>query len=81
MVRAVRAELDRCEALGSIEGMVALRLALTLDDSGLGAAQVSTISQQLLRTMEPIRRRAPRVPDKLDELSARIALKAAAAAS
>lgn len=80
MVVSVRAELERCRASGSVAGAIALRLAAVLDDPALGAPQVSTISQQLLRTLEPLQRNAPRDPDRLDDLAARVAAKVADAA-
>lgn len=79
MVEAVRVELERCRASGMVAGAIALRLARVLDDPELGAAQVSSISQQLLKTLEPLQRNAPREPDRLDALAASVAEKAAAA--
>lgn len=75
MVSAVRADLERCGAVGSLAGAIALRLALTLDDPGLGASSVSSISAQLVKTMKPLQDAAPREPDRLDDLSARLAAK------
>ena len=78
MVAAVRAELERCRAAGSLAGAIAVRLARALDDPGLGAAQVSSIAAQLGRTMEPLLKLAPRAPDALDDLAVRAAAKRAA---
>lgn len=75
MVSAVRADLERCGAVGSLAGAIALRLALTLDDPLLGASSVSAISAQLVKTMKPLQDAAPREPDRLDDLSARLAAK------
>jgi hypothetical protein len=75
MVLAVRADLERCGAVGSLAGAIALRLALTLDDPALGASSVSSISAQLVKTMKPLQDAAPREPDRLDDLSARLAAK------
>lgn len=75
MVAAVRADLERCRAVGSLAGAIALRLALTLDDPALGASSVSAISAQLVKTMKPLQDAAPREPDRLDDLSARLAAK------
>lgn len=68
MVAAVRAELERCRAAGSMAGAIALRLALTLDDPDLAAGSVASLSAQLVRTLEPLQRAAPREPDALDDL-------------
>lgn len=74
MVAAVRAELERCRAVGSLAGAIALRLALTLDDPDLAASSVASLSAQLVRTLEPLQRAAPREPDELDDLAAQVAL-------
>lgn len=81
MAAAVRAELVRCRAGESVAGAIALRLARSLDDPELGAAQVSSISAQLLRTLEPLQKMAPRDPDHLDEFSRRAQEKVAAIAA
>lgn len=73
MVAAVRAELERCRAVGSLAGAIALRLALSLDDPDLAASSVASLSGQLARTLEPLQRSAPREPDALDELAAQAA--------
>lgn len=65
--QAVRAELEHLGATGSVAGTVALRLARSLDDPNLGAAQVSSISAQLIRTLEPLQKKAPRDPDRTDQ--------------
>lgn len=72
MVEAVRAELERCRALGKVEGVIALRLARALDDPSLAASAVASLSAQLTRTLEPLRAGAPRDPDRLDEITERI---------
>lgn len=74
MVAAVRAELERCRAVGTMAGAIALRLALTLDDPDLAASSVASLSAQLVRTLEPLQRAAPREPDELDDLAAQVAL-------
>lgn len=81
MVAAVRGELERCGAAGSVAGAVALRLARALDDPQLGAAQVSSISAQLLKTLEPIQRSAPRESDRIDDLAERARARREAAAA
>ncbi len=81
MVAAVRLELVRCRADRSVAGAVALRLAAALDDPQLGAAQVSSISAQLLKTLEPIQKSAPTEPDRLDDLAARAKARREAAAA
>ena len=73
MVAAVRAELERCRAVGSLGGAIALRLALSLDDPDLAASSVASLSAQLVRTLEPLQRAAPRDLDDLDELAAEVA--------
>ena len=73
MVAAVRAELERCRAVGSLGGAIALRLALSLDDPYLAASSVASLSAQLVRTLEPLQRAAPRELDDLDELAAEVA--------
>lgn len=70
--QAVRAELERVQAVGSVAGTVALRLARSLDDPSLGAAQVSSISAQLIRTLEPLQKKAPREPDGMDATTAAV---------
>ena len=72
---AVEAELERIGQAKSVAGTVALRLARSLDDPDLGAAQVSSISAQLLRTIEPLQERGPREPDVIDGFSQRLLLK------
>jgi hypothetical protein len=64
--RSVQAELERLEQVHTVAGAVALRLARSLDDPALGAAQVSSISAQLIRTLEPLQKVAPREPDGMD---------------
>ena len=68
---ATRLELEALQAAGSLEGAIALRLALSLDDPDLAASSVSALAGQLARTMASVRERAPRQPDALDELAAR----------
>jgi hypothetical protein len=77
--RAVRVELERLQQASSVAGAVALRLARSLDDPELGAAQVSSISAQLIRTLEPLAKGAPRPPDELDEFTRRLEEKRATA--
>lgn len=79
VTKAVRAELERCSAAGTLAGALALRLARSLDDPRLAAGQVSSITAQLERTMAPLAPRAPREPDAADEIAARAAAKAASA--
>jgi hypothetical protein len=81
MVAAVTAELERCKASDTVEGAIALRLARTLDDPLLGAAQVSSLAAQLQRTLAPLKPRAPREPDAVDEFTAALQAKQQAAAS
>jgi hypothetical protein len=76
---AVRAELERVGKLNTVPGAIALRLARTLDDPQLGAAQVASISDKLAKLMEPLTRGGPRVPDHVDEITRRIAEKRASA--
>ncbi len=64
--RAVQAELESLKQVDTVAGAVALRLARSLDDPALGAAQVSSISAQLIRTLEPLQKKAPREPDGMD---------------
>lgn len=78
VVDVVRAELERCRATRSVAGVIALRLAMTLDDPDLTPAQVSTISQQLERTMTPILASGPRLPDEGDAFAERLERKRAA---
>jgi len=77
--QAVRVELERLQQAGSVAAAVALRLARALDDPELGAAQVSSISAQLMRTLEPLAKLAPRPPDELDEFTKRLEQKRATA--
>jgi hypothetical protein len=79
MAAAVAAELERLDRAGTVAGAIAMRLARTLDDPRLGAAQVSSIAAQLTRTLEPLQRHAPRSADALDEIAARREAKAASA--
>ncbi len=79
MAAAVAAELERLERSGTVAGAIAMRLARTLDDPRLGAAQVSSLAAQLTRTLEPLQRHAPRSADILDEIAERRAAKAASA--
>jgi hypothetical protein len=72
MQQAVRVELERLAAVASVAGAVALRLARSLDDPALGAAQVSSISAQLIRTLEPLQKKAPREPDGMDRATAAV---------
>lgn len=78
VVDVVRAELERCRATRSVAGVIALRLALTLDDPDLTPAQVSTISAQLERSMAPILASGPRLPDEGDAFAERLERKRAA---
>ena len=71
-MRAVRADLVRCQAEGTLGGAIALRIAAVLDDPTLGAAQVGSLSTQLLKTMSPILESAPREPDELDAMRQRL---------
>jgi hypothetical protein len=77
--QAVHLELERLQQAGSVAAAVALRLARALDDPELGAAQVSSISAQLMRTLEPLAKNAPRPPDELDEFTKRLEAKRASA--
>jgi hypothetical protein len=76
---AVRAELERAGQAGTVTAAVALRLAVALDDPGLAAAQVASMSAKLLQVMEPLARMGAQVPDEVDEFSARLAAKRASA--
>jgi hypothetical protein len=76
---AVRAELERSGQAGTVTAAVALRLAVALDDPGLAAAQVASMSAKLLQVMEPLARMGVQVPDEVDEFSARLAAKRATA--
>lgn len=76
---AVQAELERVKEAGSVIGAVAMRLARALDDPMLPAAQVASLSAQLMRTMEPIRTPAARPSDEVDEFTARLLEKQALA--
>lgn len=78
VVDVVRAELERCGSTRTVAGVIALRLALTLDDPELTPAQVSTISAQLERTMAPILAAGPRLPDEGDTFAERLERKRAA---
>lgn len=79
MATAVAAELERIQKTGSLQGAVAMRLARTLDDPHLGAAQVASISDKLLKIMEPLIKAAPREPDEIDEFTRRFEERAASA--
>lgn len=72
---AVRAELEALRASGSLEGAIALRLAMSLDDPDLAASSVSALAGQLARIVAGLRERAPRERDEVDELAARLASK------
>lgn len=76
---AVRVELERAGQSGTVTAAVALRLAAALDDPGLAAAQVASMSAKLLQVMEPLARMGVQVPDELDEFSRRLAEKRASA--
>jgi hypothetical protein len=76
---AVRVELERSGQAGTVTAAVALRLAAALDDPGLAAAQVASMSAKLLQVMEPLARMGVQVPDEVDEFSARLAEKRASA--
>jgi hypothetical protein len=76
---AVRAELERAEQAGTVTAAVALRLATALDDPGLAAAQVASMSAKLLQVMEPLARMGAQVPDEVDEFTRRLAEKRASA--
>jgi hypothetical protein len=79
LAAAVQAELVRTRESDSVLGAVALRLAHALDDPLLGAAQVSSLSAQLIKIMEPIRTPAARPPDEVDEFTRRLLEKQAQA--
>lgn len=70
--RAVQAELELLKQVDTVAGAVALRLARSLDDPALGAAQVSSISAQLIRTLDPLQKLAPREPDGMDRTTAAV---------
>jgi hypothetical protein len=76
---AVRTELERAGQSGTVTAAVALRLAMALDDPGLGAAQVASMSAKLLQVMEPLARMGAQLPDEVDEFTARLAEKRASA--
>jgi predicted trehalose synthase len=76
---AVGAELERLGQLGSVTGVIALKLARALDDPAIGAAQITSVSQRLLTTLEPLQKLAPREPDKVDEFTRRLLEKQASA--
>lgn len=75
IVTEVRAELERLDVLRSVEGVVALRIASSLDDPDLAPSSVSAMSGQLARIMAALRERAPRQRDRLDEIGQRLAAK------
>lgn len=75
IVAAVRAELVSLDVLGMVESAIALRLALSLDDPKLAASSVSAMSGQLTKVLAGLRERAPRQPDRLDEIGQRLAAK------
>ena len=75
IVAAVRAELVSLDVLGMVEAAIALRLALSLDDPKLAASSVSAMSGQLTKVLAGLRERAPRQPDRLDEIGQRLAAK------
>src|SRR5262245_23777566 len=79
MAAAVRAELERVGKVGTVAGAIALRLARTLDDPALGAAQVASISDKLMKVMDPLTKGGPRKPDVIDAIQDRIADKQAEA--
>jgi hypothetical protein len=79
MTAAVRAELARLGQSTSIPGAVALRLARALDDPALGHAQVASLSDKLMKVLEPLLRDGPRPPDEVDEFTRRLQEKAASA--
>lgn len=78
IVAAVRAELESLDVLAMVEAALALRLALSLDDPKLAASSVSAMSGQLTKVLGGLRERAPRQPDRLDEIGQRLAAKTGA---
>ena len=85
------AELGRGDGSGELDldgagaglrrAVLAAQAARALDDPQLGAAQVSSISAQLLRTLEPIQKAAPPQADRLDDLAAKAKARREAAAA
>jgi hypothetical protein len=66
----VRAELERLNALETVEGEIALRLAEQLDAPRNGMA-VAGDAKELRVVMATIRERQPVKADPIDELNAR----------
>lgn len=73
------AELQAAGRLATVSGRIAVRLAHQMDDEQLSGSQVATLGAQLERTMDRATAGAPKPPDVVDEIAARIAAKRAAA--
>jgi hypothetical protein len=69
---AARAELERVDRLQTVAGQVAVRLARDLDSAALTGSQASSVSAQLLRTMEAATVGAPAEPDEIDAFQAQL---------
>jgi len=73
------ASLKKANRVHTVPGAIALRLARDLDGNALTGSQASSVSAQLLRTMELALDGAPAEPDEVDEFSARLRTKRASA--
>lgn len=71
MTAAIRAELERLGQAESIPGVLALRLARTLDDPRLSNAQVPGLIDKLGKILQPLADAAPPEDDAVDEFTRR----------
>lgn len=76
---AAIAELERAERLQSLAGQISLRLARDLDSLAMTGSQASSLSAQLLKTVDAATGGAPAEPDEIDEFTRRAREKRASA--
>lgn len=79
MTLAVRAELERVGAAGSIGGVGAIKLARALDDPAIGNAQLTSLLAQLAKVMEPLVAAGPAPKTAADAWRERVEAKQRAA--